>query len=182
MKRRQRGFTLVEIVVVLAIAGLIMGLIFKSIGGAKQGNRDAERKAYLSKVASLIETFAANNNGVYPATTPTDQFTGYNAGYVSCPAAAVTFYCPYIVTPNLLKADPLGGGNYRFLGQTNAYAITQAAHQPTSALPAHIIYAQSAICNPTISYGNVFSVASSTRQWAVAITLEQSPFFCIDNS
>jgi prepilin-type N-terminal cleavage/methylation domain-containing protein len=60
------GFTLIEIVLVLAIAGLILIIVFLGVAGAQRNRRDSVRKTDLNRLASQVETFAGNHDGNYP--------------------------------------------------------------------------------------------------------------------
>jgi len=57
--RRKDGFTLVEILVVIAIIGVLAGIIFVSLGSATGKARDAKRKVELAQIGRLI------SNGCY---------------------------------------------------------------------------------------------------------------------
>lgn len=57
----RRGFTLIEIVVVVAIAGLVMGLVFSSVGSAQKSRRDLTRKDHLRQIAAANLTYLSNN-------------------------------------------------------------------------------------------------------------------------
>ena len=62
---QQEGFTLIEIVLVLAIAGLILVVVFLAVGGAQRARRDTQRVNDAGRVAADLEQFASNNNGDY---------------------------------------------------------------------------------------------------------------------
>lgn len=66
MKRFRAGFTLVELTIVLAIAGLIISLVFVAASAAQRNGRDTTRRADTQKLATAIEQWAANNNGALP--------------------------------------------------------------------------------------------------------------------
>jgi prepilin-type N-terminal cleavage/methylation domain-containing protein len=71
LKNREKGFTLIEIVLVLAIAGLILLIVFLALSGAQKARRDTQRKNDASGFVSALEQYASNNTGAYPpATTP----------------------------------------------------------------------------------------------------------------
>ncbi len=79
MKRLQKGFTLVEIIMVLGIASLITAAVFIAVSGAQRSARDTTRRADTQKLATAIEQWSANNNGVLPGTTG-DQFDPLKPG------------------------------------------------------------------------------------------------------
>jgi prepilin-type N-terminal cleavage/methylation domain-containing protein len=63
----RKGFTLIEVVLVLAIAGLILVIVFLAVAGAQLSRRDSQRNNDLSRIASQLEAFSGNNNGNYPS-------------------------------------------------------------------------------------------------------------------
>ena len=66
-KLNQKGFTLVELVIVLAIAALILAGVLLAVGGAQRSQRDTARKAIAGRMATALENYAYNNSGGYPA-------------------------------------------------------------------------------------------------------------------
>jgi len=65
--KKEKGFTLIEIVLVLAIAGLIMVIVFLAVSGAQKSRRDTQRKDDNARVLAQMEQYASNNSGSYPA-------------------------------------------------------------------------------------------------------------------
>ena len=53
MKGR-RGFTVIEILVAVAIIALLAGIVFTSLGGARGKARDAKRKAEISQMGRVL--------------------------------------------------------------------------------------------------------------------------------
>src|ERR1700748_3412987 len=76
--KKEKGFTLIEIVLVLAIAGLLLVIVFLAVSGAQKARRDTQRKNDLSRVAAQLEQYASNNNGSYPA----DQ-AAFNTSFIT---------------------------------------------------------------------------------------------------
>ena len=66
--KKDKGFTLIEIVLVLAIAGLIMVIVFLAVSGAQKSRRDTQRKNDIGRIEAAMENYASNTNGAYPAT------------------------------------------------------------------------------------------------------------------
>ncbi len=66
--KKDKGFTLIEIVLVLAIAGLLLVIIFLAVSGAQRSRRDSQRKNDNARLMAQIEAYAGNNGGVYPTT------------------------------------------------------------------------------------------------------------------
>lgn len=63
MIKQQKGFTIIEVVLVLAIAGLIFLMVFIALPALQRGQRDQARKNDVSVVASALNTFKSNNRG-----------------------------------------------------------------------------------------------------------------------
>jgi type IV pilus assembly protein PilE len=71
----RRGFTLVEIVIVIAIMGVLLTLAVAGISNSQTNARDAERKADIDALSANLESFyrtgatgAATAAGRYPST------------------------------------------------------------------------------------------------------------------
>ena len=62
----QKGFTLVELLVVISIIGILMGLTIFGLQGAREGSRNATRKADLELIRSGLELYKSDCNQ-YPA-------------------------------------------------------------------------------------------------------------------
>ena len=64
---KKSGFTLIEIVIVLAIAALIMVIVFLAVSGAQRSRRDAVTKKAAYQALVAMATYAGINNGEYPS-------------------------------------------------------------------------------------------------------------------
>lgn len=63
----KKGFTIIEVVLVLAIAGLIFLMVFVALPALQSGQRDSSRKNDVGSVASAVNTYTSNNRGRLPA-------------------------------------------------------------------------------------------------------------------
>ena len=63
MKSNKAGFTLIEVVLVLAIGGLIFLLAFLAFGQATKNRRDTQRRSDAARVLSEIENQKGDGNG-----------------------------------------------------------------------------------------------------------------------
>jgi prepilin-type N-terminal cleavage/methylation domain-containing protein len=61
-----KGFTIIEVVLVLAIAALIFLMIFVALPALQRGQRDTARKNEAGTIASAITTYRSNNRGNLP--------------------------------------------------------------------------------------------------------------------
>ena len=59
----KKGFTIIEVVLVLAIAALIFLMVFLAWPALQRSQRDSARKNDASNVASAIGNYKSNNNG-----------------------------------------------------------------------------------------------------------------------
>jgi len=64
-----KGFTLLELVTVMAILTILAGIIFGNFSSALQKSRDSKRKQDLDNVAKAVEVYYSENN-VYPTADP----------------------------------------------------------------------------------------------------------------
>jgi prepilin-type N-terminal cleavage/methylation domain-containing protein len=85
-KLSNKGFTLIEVVIVLAIAALIMVIVFLAVQGANRAQRDTARKTTANQILAATQQYAGNNSGDMPSvpndlasyfsTPPSDPQTG----------------------------------------------------------------------------------------------------------
>lgn len=64
-----KGFTIIEVVLVLAIAGLIFLMVFIALPALQRNQRDQARKNDASIISSAVTSFTSNNRGTFPDTT-----------------------------------------------------------------------------------------------------------------
>lgn len=72
-----RGFTIIEVVLVLAVAGLIFLMIFLALPALQRSQRDIARKSWSSNLIANLENARANNKGVIPSFGLAKDQTGY---------------------------------------------------------------------------------------------------------
>lgn len=78
MRNKLKGFTIIEVSLVLAIAGLIFLMIFIALPALQRQQRDTERKEDITALISAVKKFQTNNRGALPndssASTSWDKF------------------------------------------------------------------------------------------------------------
>ena len=67
-RTNSKGFTIIEVVLVLAIAALIFLMIFIALPALQRGQRDTARKQDANTVATALNTWRGNHRGSLPAT------------------------------------------------------------------------------------------------------------------
>ncbi|MBS7346275.1 MAG: type II secretion system protein [Candidatus Sacchiramonaceae bacterium] len=65
-RNKKSGFTIIEVVLVLAIAGLIFLMVFIALPALQRSQRDSQRKNDLGRAISAVQSFQANNRGRAP--------------------------------------------------------------------------------------------------------------------
>jgi prepilin-type N-terminal cleavage/methylation domain-containing protein len=65
-KSQNEGFTIIEVMIVLAIAGLIMLIVFLAVPALQRTSRNTQRKNDASAVASAMSNYASDNAGGIP--------------------------------------------------------------------------------------------------------------------
>ncbi len=66
--RKRKGFTLVELAIVIAILGILALYALPKYQGMVKEARSSEARAQLGSVRSALGIYYAKNHGVYPAT------------------------------------------------------------------------------------------------------------------
>ncbi len=107
----RRGFTLVELLVVITIIGMLSTIAIVSLNSSRVKARDTKRLADLKQISTALELYLGDN-GHYPITTTFAclDCTSYINTPILTPAAA---NLTAAIAPYLAKApvDPLGVGN-----------------------------------------------------------------------
>lgn len=64
--KKQEGFTIIEVMLVLAIAGLIMLIVFLAVPALQRNSRNTQRKNDASAVLSAVGEYVGNSSGKLP--------------------------------------------------------------------------------------------------------------------
>lgn len=75
----KRGFTLMELLIVMVLLGILVALGTGSYASSLRRGRDNRRKSDLRNVASALEIYF-NDKGVYPTSNASGQMVGCGAG------------------------------------------------------------------------------------------------------
>lgn len=78
--RRAAGFTIIEILIVLSIAGLILVVVLLAVPNAQRNTRNHARKEFVEAVGSQLEQYYADHHA-YPSTPA--EGAQFVAGYLA---------------------------------------------------------------------------------------------------
>jgi prepilin-type N-terminal cleavage/methylation domain-containing protein len=164
--KKEKGFTIIEVVLVLAIAGLIFMVVFLAVPGLQRSQRDTQRKQDLGRLVSTITSYQGNNKGVIPA-----QATVYNAGtpngaiYQELVSGGSAFSDPGSHNPYDVRAVAASGAGFSSVNG----ALTQ---------PGFIVIAINASCNEPSTAATPFVANSgnANASFAVAMQMEGSVY------
>ncbi len=67
-QKKNKGFTIIEVLIVLAIAGLIMLIVFLAVPALQRNSRNTQRKNDVATYLSAVNEYITNNNGKMPTT------------------------------------------------------------------------------------------------------------------
>lgn len=151
-QKKTKGFTIIEVVLVLAIAGLIFMMVFIALPALQRNQRDTQRKNDLSRITTALTSYQSNNKGALPAN----------------PAAWGTFVTGYVRTAGDTFVDPNG---------TN-YVVSTTATLPTTYSAANPVVRVTvgSICN-----GETLTANQGSRKVAFQMKLEGSGIACQNN-
>ena len=100
IQRKNKGFTIIEVVLVLAIAGLIFMMVFIALPSLQRSQRDTQRKNDVSRLETAISSYTSNNRGSLPVSQA--DWDGFESSY--------------LLTNNDSFVDPSGAGSSGLTG------------------------------------------------------------------
>ena|SRR5665213_801907 len=173
-KSNSEGFTIIEIMIVLVIAGLILLIVFLAIPALQRNARNTQRKNDVGAVATSINNFITDNNGLLPDTITVaagGQLKVSNAAVASTPVSdgKAGFYTA--VTIVAFAAAPTYGlaPSHNLLSSLFATAYAAAAPPPVLVGPDNLYVVSGASCSSSSAIA-----AGSTRSFAMMYELEQA--------
>jgi type II secretion system protein G len=113
----KKGFTLIEILVAVAIIGVLASIILANVGEARKKARDTERASDLQQIQLALRTYK-DSNGRYPTSGcgRNPNYAGVNPTYGGCQTYIEGFTSFFQTLP----IDPTPNINYGYIYRTNA--------------------------------------------------------------
>jgi len=124
----RKGFTLVEIMIVVAIIALLAAIAIPNLLSARRTANTAAAKANIRSLSTAAETFSVANSGVYPASvTELATFISSADAYCAKSPQGYTYTCTLASTGYTIVASPVTVGT---TGDTTYTATTGGVLTP----------------------------------------------------
>ena len=175
--KNKKGFTIIEVVLVLAIAGLIFLMVFIALPALQRSQRNTQREDDIARVLTAVNSFQTNNSGKVPFTF-TDSTGSVDKNFVK---RYVDDQCETSDGVNYTKCGD------QFTDPDGTIYILQAKEKLTAnkdnlGLPTtvnHVIYAYvNASCGDP---EGTLKVSTGDRQVALVYVEEGGAIYCNDN-
>ncbi len=146
LKKAQKGFTIIELLIVIAIIAILALLVLNNFQGAQAKARDQQRTTDINNIHSKLEEFY-NENNYYPATLDLTQLKGMDEGSLKDPQgsdAPVESSVADVVAADAAAAptsDTPGTAGYAYItygcttGQCQGYRLKAFIEKPSSTTP-----------------------------------------------
>lgn len=167
MKQRihSKGFTIIEVVLVLAIAALIFLVVLMAVPALQRSQRDQQRRSDLGRLETAIISYSGNHQSSLPS--PVDA----------------SFVYKYVRANGTDKfEDPRG--NTTTYSSSNQYRMVSNALTTApdySATDNAMVYRVGQLCDASSPSNPTTTTGAGSRSFAVLIPLENGDVYCQDN-
>lgn len=119
MTQNKKGFTLIELVVVMAIIAVLAALMVTAIVAARKQANNTQITGNAKTIETGLETYSAKSVGKYPTTAQVTNVDAYNGSGMSA----------FLVTNGTLSSTPSGlaATQIYWLGDANGSAYSLVA-------------------------------------------------------
>lgn len=183
--KKQSGFTIIEVMIVLAIAGLILVVVLIAIPQLQRNQRNEQRRSVATRITTEINNYAGNNNGEYP-----DPDTSSDAKHFGSANSADGFFARYLGcspgTPPTCDTnidDPTQkvpvGSDDNVASTANMTTVASATVATVNAIgtePGSIAYGDQMVCDGEVA------VSGAARNFVFMMRLEGGAVACFDNA
>lgn len=111
MTKSKKGFTIIEVVLVLAIAGLIFLMVFIALPALQRSQRNTRRRQDMGRILAAVNDYQANNGGKSPVQMTSSSWTSGTRAELD------TDFPVRYIEENLDKSKT-SGSDYGKLGRT----------------------------------------------------------------
>ena len=187
-RKLQKGFTIIEVMIVLAIAGLILVVVLLAIPQLQRNQRNEARRSAAARIVAEINNFGGNNNGKYPiASTSTGAInfgnpkdgTTFMGRYLGCSTTATSVDA--LCTANIndpRTGFPMGSGELgRVVGSPEVETAVGGNGSALGTDSGDLYYTTGAICSGEATT----STGATSRNFAFIARLEGGAAYCLDN-
>jgi len=110
--KKQQGFTIIETMIVLAIAGLIMLIVFLAVPALERSARNTQRKNDAGNILTAVNTYVTNNNGLLPTdqTQLNQAICSIHLGFYAMPTSCNPVSTTVNNTDGVIYVTPLSSG------------------------------------------------------------------------
>jgi len=134
MKNKRKAFTLLELLVVIAMIGILISLGVASFSNAQRKARDSRRREDLKSLQNGLEQYYADHDGSYPAGTDIATVVNTaNAGGGYFPVGV-----PEDPKVGLVYTINSSGDNYCACAQLETPTTGNASNTPLSSICSYI--------------------------------------------
>lgn len=141
IQKKQKAFTLIELMIVVGIVGILAAIIVGSVSVGRQRARDARRRADMQRIATMFELYYNQNRTYTIAAGHSSSSTGwfnYEGGAYTMSGAR--FFKERGFAGELI-GDPSGvitaiagrGSGYMFVSDANGYTVWANLEKPLPA-------------------------------------------------
>lgn len=90
----KRGFTLMELLIVIAVIGILMSIASVAYTSVQKKSRDSRRQSDLRAIQNAFEQYYADTNSLYPASCDAiaTNTTYFPSGFPKDPKSTTAYY------------------------------------------------------------------------------------------
>jgi prepilin-type N-terminal cleavage/methylation domain-containing protein len=103
-RRREEGFTIIEVLIVLAIAGLIMVVVFLAVPNLQRSQRNNARKSDANNMLENLSEYVGNAGGALPGAACTGLSGCTWITYKPQQLTNVNYYATFATAPTTAPA------------------------------------------------------------------------------